>query len=177
VKLKREALDLSDMALDAIERFAPLAAHKGVTLQAGELPELPIQGDRQYLGQMISNLVDNAIKYSAPAGAASGGQEAAAARVIVETLRGADGAACLRVIDNGPGIPPEHLPHLFDRFYRVDTARSHNPDDNSGESDQQAIPGSGLGLSIVQWIAQMHGGSVTVESEVGKGSTFTVRLF
>ena len=183
VKLKREALDLSDMALDAIERFAPLAAHKGVTLEAGELPELPIQGDRQYLGQMISNLVDNAIKYSAPAGVVSASQarqdgvSPASAHVIVETLRCPDGATCLRVIDNGPGIPAEHLPHLFDRFYRVDTARSHNPDDVSGEADQQAIPGSGLGLSIVQWIAQMHGGSVTVESEAGKGSTFSVKLF
>lgn len=163
VKLKREPFDLSDLALEVIERYAPLAADKGVRLEAGDLPELPIQGDRQYLSQMIGNLVDNAIKYSASGGA----------RVIVETTQVQNSVACLRVIDNGPGIPAEHLPHLFDRFYRVDSARSHNPDESAGE---QAIPGSGLGLSIVQWIARMHGGSVVVESEVGKGTTFTVLL-
>jgi signal transduction histidine kinase len=172
VTLKREPLDLSDLALEVVERYAPLAAQKGVRLLTGPLPELPIHGDRQYLGQMIGNLVDNAIKYH-PAGAASGTVTASAtAWVQVETCRGAGGAACLRVIDNGPGIPNEHLPLLFERFYRVDAARSHNPD----ESGEQAVHGSGLGLSIVQWIAKMHGGSVTVESEAGQGTTFEIRL-
>lgn len=169
--LKPEPLDLSDLALEMAERFAPLAAQKNVRLQTGDLPELPIQGDRQHLVQMIGNLIDNAIKYS-PGGS---GQW-----VCVETGATPDAGqptAWVSVSDNGMGISTEHLPHLFDRFYRVDTARSHNPEENrADEIPDDEIPGSGLGLSIVQWIAQMHGGSVTVASEPGKGTTFEVRL-
>lgn len=169
--LKPEPLDLSDLALEVAERFAPLAVQKNVRLQTGDLPELPIQGDRQHLIQMIGNLIDNAIKYS-PGGS---GQW-----VCVETGAAQDAnqpTAWMRVSDNGVGISAEHLPHLFDRFYRVDTARSHNPEESrTDDSHEEEIPGSGLGLSIVQWIAQMHGGSVTVTSEPGKGTTFEVRL-
>jgi heavy metal sensor kinase len=164
VELKREPLDLSDLALEVIERYAQLAGQKGIALQAGELPELPVQGDRQYLLQLISNLVDNAIKYSP-----SGDNQ----WVRVETGT-AQQTAWIRVSDNGTGIEAEHLPHLFDRFYRVDRARSHNPDANSiGIED---IPGSGLGLSIVQWIAQVHGGRASASSEPGQGSVFEVHF-
>ncbi|HEX9018790.1 MAG TPA: ATP-binding protein [Anaerolineaceae bacterium] len=168
VNLKLEEIDLSDLALDVVERYAPLAAQKTIRLETGDLPELPIQGDRQYLAQMTGNLVENAIKYS-PDGP---GQW-----VRVET--GADnGTAWVRVSDNGQGISADHLPHLFDRFYRVDSARSHNPENNGDEEpeDGDEIPGSGLGLSIVQWIAQMHHGTVTVESQPGRGTTFEVQL-
>jgi signal transduction histidine kinase len=147
-----------------IERYAALAAQKGMRLQAGALPELPVYGDRQYLSQMVGNLVENAIKYSPPG---------ADQWVRIETGPGAEGTARLRVSDNGPGIPAEHLPHIFDRFYRVDSARSLNFD---AEDSAKDTPGSGLGLSIVQWIAQMHGGSVTVGSQPGQGTTFEIQL-
>lgn len=164
VALRRDPLDLSDLALEMVERYAPMASRKGVTLEAGELPELTICGDRPFLGQMIGNLVDNAIKYS-PAGS----------RVQVET--GQDTThAWLRVSDNGPGIAADHLPHIFDRFYRVDSARSHNNPDNDLPAASEPVTGSGLGLSIVQWIVDVHGGAIKAESEPGSGTTFEVRL-
>jgi two-component system phosphate regulon sensor histidine kinase PhoR len=96
--------------------------------------------------------VDNAIKYS-PTGASVG----------IELTR-SNGELLISVHDDGPGIPKRDLPRIFERFYRVDRARS------------RALGGTGLGLSIVKHIAQAHGGSVEVESEVGRGSTFTIRL-
>jgi signal transduction histidine kinase len=134
-----------------------LAERKNVRLETGDLPEVNILGDRRYLLQMLSNLVENGIKYT-------GGAEK---RVHVET--GLDGAsAWVRVSDTGEGIPPEHLPHLFDRFYRVDKVRSRGEDETQG--------GNGLGLSIVNWIVQAHGGEVHVESAPGAGTTFEVRF-
>jgi heavy metal sensor kinase len=155
-------VDLSDVALDTIERLSPLAARNGVRLEAGELPEACILGDRQRLVQMVSNLVDNAIKY------ASGNDK----KISIETGVTA-GTAWVRVSDNGPGIAPEHLPHLFDRFYRIDQARTRTVDEPAGPISPG---GSGLGLSIVQWIVQSHGGEIKVESQVGAGSTFEVRF-
>jgi signal transduction histidine kinase len=167
-KLRLESLDLSDVALDVLERMAPLAKQKGVKLEAGELPELLVNGDRQFLSQMVSNLVDNAIKYG----------EGPDCRVRVETgieSGGAGGEAWIRVIDNGPGIEPQDLQHIFERFYRVDQARSHDSV-AEGENGDGSPSGSGLGLSIVQWVAQAHGGRVNVESVVGSGTTFEVTL-
>lgn len=82
-----------------------------------------------------------------------------------------DSRAWVRVSDDGPGIPPEHLPYFFDPFYRVDQARVRNVDGNPESSS-----GSGLGLSIIQWIAQAHGGEVGVESTPGNGSQFEVQF-
>jgi len=160
--MEKNPLDLSDLAVDTIERLTPLAARNGVTLQAGNLPETCILGDRQYLLQMLSNLVENAIKYM------TGDKK----QVTVETGT-ADGTAWVRVSDTGPGIAPEHISHLFDRFYRVDKARSRDTD---VEADPNKPSGSGLGLSIVQWIAQAHGGEVRVESTLGTGTTFEARF-
>lgn len=167
IQVKLEPLDLSDLALEVLERFAPLAEQKEIQLQAGELPEIPIEGDRQYLLQMIGNLVDNAIKYNT-----KGPEQWVRVETGIDS-NPARPAAWVRVSDNGPGIAPEHIPHLFDRFYRVDSARSRNPGDpETGE----IIPGSGLGLSIVQWIAHIHSGEVCVTSEPGKGTIFEARL-
>ncbi len=166
IRINAETLDLGEVALDVAERYTPLAARKGVEIEVGELDELPVSGDRQYLVQMAGNLVDNAIKY---------GSDVSGGRVSLDTCRRTlDGQeyACLRVSDNGAGIPPEHLPHLFDRFYRVDQARSHNEEEKEGGETS----GSGLGLSIVQWIAHAHGGLVTVESQPGNGTTFEILL-
>ena len=114
--LQFEALDLSDVALEAVERMTSLAERQQVALETTELPELIVNGDRQYLIQMISNLIENAIKYS-------GSRQKISVGTSVRS-DGKKGFASLRVVDNGPGIPPEHLPHLFDRFYRVDQARN-----------------------------------------------------
>ena len=164
VVLQKQEVDLSDVTLEVVERLAPLAVNEEVRLSVGDLPELPIQGDRQYLAQMLSNLVENAIKYS----------KGEAARVQVEAgsrETGKGGQAWVRVVDNGPGIPVEDLPHLFDRFFQVDKTRTRNHGDEAG-----SLTGVGLGLSIAQWIAQAHGGEINVQSEPGKGSTFEVNL-
>jgi signal transduction histidine kinase len=160
--IEKMPLDLSDVAVETVERLTPLANRNGVMLEAGNLPETPISGDRQYLLQMLSNLVENAIKYTT-------GDK----RLVRMETGTADGSVWVRVSDTGPGIAPEHLPHLFDRFYRVDKARTR---DAGTESDTRSPSGSGLGLSIVQWIAQVHGGEVRVESTLGAGTTFEVRF-
>ena len=114
--------------------------------------EFAIEVDRVQIERMLSNLISNALKFT-PAG----GQ-------IRVSLRRRSGWIDLIVEDTGRGMAPEHLPHVFDRFYQV-------PD-----SDANAERGLGLGLSFVSWIAKAHGGSVEVESELNKGSRFTVSL-
>ena len=164
VTLKKVPLDLSDVAVDAIERLTPLASRNNVKLAIGDLPEARILGERQSLLQMVSNLIENAIKYT------DGDDK----KVCVE-VRLVDGCAWIRVSDNGPGIAPQHLPHLFDRFYRADPARARVMD-NDTDPNPDTPSGSGLGLSIIQWIAQAHGGEVLVESTLGSGSKFEVRF-
>ncbi|MCL4559628.1 MAG: ATP-binding protein [Chloroflexi bacterium] len=168
--LKHEEVDLSDLALEVVERLAPLARRRGVEIVARELPEVVVQVDRQYIVQLISNLVENAIKYAGGAGR----------HVWVDTGikgEGKNQQAWIQVADDGVGIPSEHIPHLFDRFYQVDKARSRmNEEAQNDGADSGEAGGSGLGLAIVQWIAQAHGGVVTVSSEVGQGTTFEVAL-
>ena len=155
--MEKTKLDLSDIALDAVERLEQLAERKNVHLETGELPEVNVYGDRRYLLQMMSNLVENGIKYT------SGDDK----RVRVETGLEGD-RAWVRVSDKGAGIPPEHLPHLFNRFYRVDKARTRDEEDNQS--------GTGLGLSIVDWIVRAHDGEIRVQSTLGVGTTFEVRF-
>ncbi len=165
--LKLEALDLGELALDVVERLGPLARRTGIELITDDLPELNICGDRVYLTQMLTNLIENAIKYTAGSGQ----------HVWVEgdCQWVADHAwGCIRIKDDGPGIAAEHLPHLFNRFYRVDKARSH--DRPKPETSEVASGSSGLGLAIVQWVARSHGGTVDVHSEPGQGAIFQVRL-
>ncbi len=194
-QIRREPLDLSDVTLDVVERLMPIARRDGVELITGDLPEIMLQGDRATLTQMITNLVENAIKYSGVAGKH--------VWVSTGTICPAEDAqpdpaqySWVRVADDGPGIPEDHLPHLFERFYRVDSSRTRRLDrpqpaaavGGNPAASSQALPlttinegektpdGSGLGLAIVKWIAQAHGGIVSVQSEVGKGSTFEVHL-
>jgi signal transduction histidine kinase len=174
INFETEKIDVSELALEVVERLTPLARQKGLQLIVGELPELEINGNRLYLTRMISNLVDNAIKYTAGSGR----------RVQIETgnvigpaqyeVKAGVKWMWLRVSDDGPGIAAEHLPYLFDRFYKVDKARAtgETPDPNI----QSETRGSGLGLAIVQLVAQTHGGHVKVESQVGKGTNFIVWL-
>jgi signal transduction histidine kinase len=153
----RERLDLGDVILEVVERLAPMAHSQGVTLDVADMPALPVLGDRRALAQMLGNLLENGIRH----GTAEGPQVR-----IDAGCRGAAGGqrAFVRVADNGPGIAPEHLPHVFDRFYRADTARSGR--------------GSGLGLAIAQQITRAHGGEISVRSSrvAGEGCVFEVTL-
>jgi signal transduction histidine kinase len=167
IALHRQEVDLSDIALASVERLLSLARRSEIILSTGDLPELLIQGDQHYLSRMTMNLVENAIKYTRGVGK----------HVHVELAEEADTWGIIRVKDDGPGIAREHLPYLFDRFYRVDKARTHNRQTPLTVLPRREEPGGvGLGLSIVQWIAQDHHGEVQVESSMGKGSTFEVRL-
>jgi len=166
VSLHQEPLDLSDLVLDVVERLEPLAARQEIKLEMGELPEVPILGDRQSLTQMLTNLVENAIKYTAQNGPDK------TRHVLVETGKHPTRTlGWVRVTDTGPGIPGEHLDHLFDRFYRVDESRTRNEETSDDESSPA---GSGLGLAIVDGIATLHDGNIEVQSEIGKGTIFEI---
>jgi signal transduction histidine kinase len=129
-----------------------LAEDGGIKLACEATPHVVIEGDRARLKQVLVNLLDNAIKYSS-----RGGQ-------VTVRVGQADGHAVLDVCDRGIGIPSEAQKHLFERFYRVDKARSRE------------LGGAGLGLSIVKSICSAHGGTVRVRSKEGEGTQFTVEL-
>jgi heavy metal sensor kinase len=149
--LVRRRVDLRDAVAAAVGPLRGLAARKGISLDAGGEPA-PALGDPERLRQAVANLVENAIKFS-PAGAS----------VTVRAWREGDEVG-VTVADDGPGIPEDARPHVFDRFYRVDRARGRD------------AGGSGLGLAIVREMALAHGGRVWLESEEGRGSRFTIAL-
>jgi signal transduction histidine kinase len=169
VSLKSERLDLSELVSEVVERLGPLAQAQGVALQVSELPEVSIMGDHQTLVQMLSNLVENAIKYSAsvtlPQVSIGVGKREENGR---ET-------AWVKVSDNGIGISREHLEHIFDRFYQVEASRSHLSQ-LDGDGSGQESSGTGLGLAIAQWVANAHQGEIRVASAAGNGSIFEVVL-
>ena len=150
-------LNLTEMSLNAlldeqVKRLLPLARENGIEINLSMKDEISVMGDSLKLQQVIYNVIDNAIKYTP-----RGGE--------VETSLVRSGRrALIRISDTGIGIPAEDLPHIFDRFYRVDKARS------------RATGGTGLGLSIVKQIVQQHGGSITASSTEGKGTAFEISL-
>jgi two-component system phosphate regulon sensor histidine kinase PhoR len=152
-KLKRERVELGSVVPIVLALFRERAEKKGVRL-AAELPReaTAVVGDARALEHVLSNLVDNAVKYC-PRGA----------RIMVRATLEGDRVK-LVVADDGPGIAPEHLPRVFERFYRVDAGRSRE------------LGGTGLGLSIVKHMVEAMRGRVSVDSEVGRGSTFIVSL-
>jgi heavy metal sensor kinase len=151
-QLHREALALDDLLLAAYEPLERVARGRSVTLEVGAIQEVEVLGDRLWLLQLVTNLLNNAIKYTPQGG------------LVQLSLARDDGYAVIRVRDNGIGISAEHLPHIFDRFYRVDEGRSRE----SG--------GTGLGLSIARWVAESHGGTIEVDSQPGVLTEFRVRL-
>lgn len=178
--LREESLDLSDVALEVVERLAPLARERGVVLSTGALPELRVRGDRMALSIALGNLVENAIKYAGRGNQTGGGHvrvEAGAAERCED--RGDEHrVAWVCVEDDGRGIAAEHLPHLFERFYRADAARTRD-DAQSGASEsasESAADGTGLGLAIAQEIAAAHDGAIRVQSVLGSGASFTFEL-
>jgi two-component system OmpR family sensor kinase len=147
---KRDEVSLKEIMREEVNRAQTFAGARKIMIN--RLEDLCVKGDSYQLKQLLGNLVDNAVKYTPDGGK------------ITLSLFHDNEWARLEVADNGIGIAPEHLPYIFSRFYRVDKARS------------RATEGSGLGLAIVKGIAEQHGGKVTVTSELGQGSTFTVWL-
>jgi signal transduction histidine kinase len=146
-----EAVDLRDVLNETVETLTPLALERKITLDAGTPDSLPpVGGNRDLLAMLFGNLVVNAVKYNRRGG-----------RVTIRSSE-KDGTVSVAVEDTGPGIPPDRLPLVFEQFYRV----------KGGENTE----GSGLGLSIARKIAELHSGSIEVESEIGKGTVFTVCL-
>ncbi len=146
-----QRLDLAELASTTAEQMSLLATDKDIRVSCELTPGLAVQGDRARLKQVIVNLLDNAIKYTARGGH------------IALSVRREGAWAVLEVTDDGIGIPPEALPQVFKRFFRVDSSRSREPG------------GAGLGLAIVKSICSAHGAEVEVQSTAGKGSTFRVR--
>ncbi len=157
--LARTPVELDTLLLDVYRQATVLAGGK-VTVSIGEEDQARVSGDQDKLKQVLLNLVSNAIKYTPPGGKVTMG------------LACVTGWARLTVADTGIGIPPEDLPNVFDRFYRVDKSRTRDANSESGK----APGGSGLGLSIAKWIAQAHGGRLEVSSQLGKGSCFSLWL-
>jgi len=152
VQMEKVPLDLGQLASSTVEQMLLLAEEKSITVRCDAQPGVDVEGDPSRLKQIVVNLLDNAIRYTGEGGSIS----VSAARQ--------NGWATLTVADNGAGIPPDALPHVFERFYRADKARSRY----SG--------GSGLGLSIVNAICTAHRGEVEIASTEGVGTTVTIRL-
>ncbi|MBI3607573.1 MAG: PAS domain S-box protein [Nitrospirae bacterium] len=150
---RRDSIDVVELVRRSVGLVAPLAQRRQITLRCeGKTPPLHVIADAEKLTQVLLNLLDNALKYTE-----EGGQ------VDVEVEAG-QGVTVIRVRDTGIGIPSSDQQRIFERFYRVDRARS------------RALGGTGLGLSIVKHIVEAHGGTVAVESRLGAGSTFRVTL-
>jgi heavy metal sensor kinase len=150
--LRPTTVGLADLATEVAADLEVLAEEKRQQVRVDAGAEVDVTADRPTLRQAVLNLLDNAIKYS---------PEDATIRLVA---RRSGSHGVLEVIDNGPGIAPEHLPHLFERFYRVEKSRS------------RAEGGAGLGLSIALWAVEANGGRIEVESDVPRGSVFRIVL-
>jgi two-component system, OmpR family, phosphate regulon sensor histidine kinase PhoR len=147
-----EPVDLVGLVKEVVGGYADRAEERHIKLSAEVEPGVALRGDRAQLGLLLSNLIDNALRYTPAKGA------------VCVRLNAAESRAALQVSDTGPGIPAGELSRVFERFYRVDKARARQ------------TGGTGLGLAIVRHVAEAHGGTVRVDSELGRGSCFTVSL-
>jgi two-component system phosphate regulon sensor histidine kinase PhoR len=154
VRLRVERLNLRELVDEVFSLLAPRASKHGVFIENHVAENMQVSADRYRLEQILINLVDNAIKFNHPGGC-----------VIVDAdpMEGCN-HQIIKVRDTGPGIPAEHLPRVFERFYRIDKARSRE------------AGGTGLGLAIVKHLTRAHGGEAYVISEVGVGSEFAIKL-
>ena len=153
VQLQREDISLLRLAKEACSVVEVLAEEKRQRIDIEGHTNVSVSVDRLILRQAIVNLLDNAIKYSP-----------IESRILIRVQSGGDEQVFLDVVDQGPGIPGEHQPYVFDRFYRVDKARTRE------------WGGAGLGLSITRWAVEAHGGEITLKSQEGHGSTFRISL-
>jgi two-component system phosphate regulon sensor histidine kinase PhoR len=147
-----EPVDLVGLVKEVAGGYAERAEERRIKLRTELQPGVGVRGDRAQLGLLLSNLIDNALRYTPSKGA------------VCVRLDAAESRAVLQVADSGEGIPAGELPRVFERFYRVDKARTRQ------------TGGTGLGLAIVRHVAEAHGGTVRVDSELARGSTFTVTL-
>jgi two-component system, OmpR family, phosphate regulon sensor histidine kinase PhoR len=147
-----EPVDLVGLTKEVVGSYADRAEERRIKLRTELQPNVAMRGDRAQLGLLLSNLVDNAVRYTPSRG------------TVRVRLDGSESRAVLQVTDTGRGIPAGELSRIFERFYRVDKARARQ------------TGGTGLGLAIVRHVAESHGGTVTVDSELGRGTTFTVTL-
>ena len=151
-EMKKDTVNMSELTVETVHLLRPAAEKKRQTLEEDIQEGLLLYGDRSKLSQILYNLTDNAIKYTPEGGA------------VLVSLRQENGNVIWRVKDNGIGIPAEDQGHIFERFYRVDKSR------------QRESGGTGLGLSIVKQMVKMHGGTISVHSEPGRGTEFVVVL-
>jgi heavy metal sensor kinase len=152
-KFEREPVQLDQLVDIVAANAEPLALEHGITIERGILEPVTILGDEARLIQMVMNLIDNAILYTNRGG------------TVIVAVTWKQGQASISIQDSGVGIPPEHLPHIFERFYRVDPARTRTEGGSSG-----------LGLAIVEWIVRVHKGTIVVDSQPGRGTVFTINL-
>jgi two-component system, OmpR family, phosphate regulon sensor histidine kinase PhoR len=152
LKLDLRDVDLEEVARPIVGSFEQQAWQKGVSLELNALRPVRVEADPDRLAQVIVNLIDNALRHTSGGG-----------RIRIE-IDARDSDAVLRVRDTGEGIPYRDLPHIFERFYVVDRSRT------------RSTGGAGLGLTIVKGIVDAHGGSISAESMLGRGSSFTIRL-
>jgi two-component system sensor histidine kinase SenX3 len=152
IRLATAPVNLTDLAASVVEQIEPVAAAKSIELRAERSDAVVVDGDRGWLQRLLLNLLDNALKFTGEHG-----------RIDVRVVRQGD-AVRVEVQDTGVGLSPADAGQVFERFFRADPARS------------SSTHGAGLGLSLVQWIATEHRGTVSVRSTLGQGSTFTVIL-
>jgi signal transduction histidine kinase len=150
--LRVQEFYLNDLVEEACRAMQVLAVTRGVSLTLDPTGDIPSRGDEDMIRRLVLNLLDNAIKYTPSRGLVS-------VKLVAEAL-----SVKIIVSDTGVGIPAEAVTHVFERFYRIDKARS------------RAEGGSGLGLAIAKWVAEAHNGSIDLVSQPGRGSTFTVSL-
>jgi signal transduction histidine kinase len=156
-----EPCSLSELVQDVLVKLEPQAAERGVRLESRDPRDLPfVRADIGMIERVLTNVIDNALRYTPPGG-----------RVEVSLAR-EGGQVCVRVLDTGRGIPAAEVPHVFDRFYRVDKARSRE----AGGKGPGAGSGAGIGLAIARHILEMHGSRIYVERSSPEGTVFAFHL-
>jgi signal transduction histidine kinase len=145
---------LDEVVDEVVSAARIVASTKEVRIESNGASSASFVGDEELIRRMLMNLLDNAVRHS-PSGA-----------VVNVYLHAVESGYSILVADQGPGIPPENQPHIFERFYRVDPSRARGDRDG----------GAGLGLALAQWVAHLHGGTVTLTNSSSTGSTFTVEL-